>query len=94
MVDLDKNREKALNIALNKISGEWDDNKLEELLVELRETDIDLFVTGFNNAEIEKILKESEEIINNNEEIDLSKFSDDKFKCQCPKCGFMFNIKK
>lgn len=28
IVDLDKNKEKALNIALNKISGEWDNDKL------------------------------------------------------------------
>src|SRR3990167_37994 len=27
-VDLDKNKEKVLNIALNKISGEWDFDKL------------------------------------------------------------------
>lgn len=94
MVDLDKSREKALNIALNKISGDWDNNKLEELLAELKETNVDLLITGFNNEEIEKILKESEELINNNEEIDLSKFSDDKFQCRCPKCGFMFDIKK
>ena len=28
IVDLDKNKEKALNIALNKITGEWDNGKL------------------------------------------------------------------
>ena len=28
VVDLDKNKEKALNLALNKISGEWEIDKL------------------------------------------------------------------
>ena len=32
VVDLDKDAEKALNVALNKISGEWDDEKLCDLL--------------------------------------------------------------
>ena len=33
IVNLDKNKEKALNLALNKISGEWDDEKLEQILI-------------------------------------------------------------
>lgn len=94
VVDLDKAKEKALNIALNKISGEWDNDKLEDLILELREANYDLETTGFDEKEIEKILKETEEIINDNQEVDLLGFSDDKFKCQCPKCGFMFDVKK
>lgn len=94
IVDLDKNKEKALNIALNKISGEWDNDKLEELLSELRDSNYDLDITGFDENEIEKIFKEAEEIINDNKEVELTEFGDDKFKCQCPKCGFMFDIKK
>lgn len=58
IVDLDKNKEKALNIALNKITGEWDNDKLEDLLAELKDTDIDLSVTGFNFDEIDDILKD------------------------------------
>ena len=58
MVDLDKNKEKALNIALNKITGEWDDDKLEELLSELKDTDIDLDITGFSFDEVDNILKD------------------------------------
>lgn len=58
VVDLDKTQEKALNIALNKISGDWDNNKLEELLAELKETDIDLDITGFSFDEVDNILKD------------------------------------
>lgn len=35
IVDLDEAKEKALNIALNKISGEWNNNLLADLLKEL-----------------------------------------------------------
>lgn len=58
VVDLDKTKEKALNIALNKISGEWDNDKLEELLVELKETDINMDITGFSFDEVDDILKD------------------------------------
>lgn len=92
VVNFDKNKEKLLNIALNKISGEWDYQKLESIFNELENSDIDLSITGFEEKEINKILKETEEIINNNEEIDLSNFNDDKFQCKCPKCGFVFDI--
>jgi ParB-like chromosome segregation protein Spo0J len=34
VVDLDLQREKALNLALNKIQGEWDENKLAELMAD------------------------------------------------------------
>jgi len=58
IVDLDKNKEKALNIALNKISGEWDNDKLEELLAELKGEEIDMDITGFSFDEVDNILKD------------------------------------
>lgn len=57
IVNLDKTKEKALNIALNKINGDWDNKKLEELIVELNETDIDMDITGFTFEEVDDILK-------------------------------------
>ncbi len=59
VVDLDKDKEKALNLALNKINGEWDNDKLEQLLAELREVDFDMDITGFSNDEIDNILKDA-----------------------------------
>ena len=35
LVEMDKTREKALNIALNKITGEWDEAALKDLLIDL-----------------------------------------------------------
>lgn len=58
IVNLNKNQEKALNIALNKIGGEWDTEKLEELLLELKNSDFDLNVTGFDEDEINDIFSE------------------------------------
>lgn len=55
VVDLSKPDEKALNVALNKISGEWDDEKLAALFVDLDVEGYDLTLTGFDEAEYNKI---------------------------------------
>jgi len=55
LVEVDKVKEKALNIALNKISGEWQMDKLKDLLLEL-ENQIDLGVTGFDDEEFKELL--------------------------------------
>ena len=54
VVDLPEEKEKALNLALNKIQGDWDYERLGELLKEL-EKDIDLALTGFDMEEIEDV---------------------------------------
>lgn len=52
-VDLDEAHEKALNVALNKISGKWDADKLEDLLRDLDlNFDIDVELTGFDTDEL------------------------------------------
>ena len=55
VVDIDKTREKALNIALNKITGAWDENLLADLLKDIQESDFDLGKTGFDPPEIETL---------------------------------------
>ena len=55
VVDVDKVREKALNIALNKITGTWDETLLADLLTDLKEADYDLDWTGFDAAEVEQL---------------------------------------
>lgn len=55
VVDVDKVREKALNIALNKITGAWDENLLAELLKDIEESDFDLGKTGFEPPEIDEL---------------------------------------
>ena len=56
IVDLDETKEKALNIALNKISGEWDEPKLALLIADLQASDFDVSLTGFDLEEIEQLL--------------------------------------
>ena len=52
VVDVDKTREKALNIALNKITGAWDDQMLADLLKDLENVNFNLEFTGFEAPEI------------------------------------------
>ncbi|MFA9457415.1 site-specific DNA-methyltransferase [Halalkalibacter sp. AB-rgal2] len=56
VVDMDLEKEKALNLALNKISGDWDDEKLAVLLQELTDSPIGIELTGFEQNELEEIL--------------------------------------
>lgn len=64
LVSLDEKDEKALNIALNKISGEWDNKKLYELLKDFEKDDF--LLTGFDEKEFEKLEMEfsQDQIIN------------------------------
>jgi len=57
-VDLDKQKEKMLNIALNKISGDWDRSKLKDILEELDTGEYDVSLTGFGEQEIEDLMTE------------------------------------
>ena len=87
VVDLDKNQEKALNIALNKISGKWDYDKLEDVINELANIDYDLSNTGLSDEEIEDLINDLDvkdedflkdtEIVRNREPKEII----------CPNCG-------
>jgi len=56
IVDLSVKKEKALNLALNKIKGDWDKFKLADVLAEVDAEGIDLEMTGFSQDEIQEIL--------------------------------------
>lgn len=55
-----EDREKALNLALNKISGGWDNTKLNTLFDDLGSKGFDLELTGFNNIEITQLALEED----------------------------------
>lgn len=61
-IDIDKTKEKALNIALNKITGEWDIDKLNDLLIDLDEEKFNLEITGFDLEELKDLINPIEEI--------------------------------
>lgn len=56
VVDLEEKAEKQLNLALNRIEGMWDYEKLEVLFEELSTEEI--LRTGFSQEEISDILKD------------------------------------
>lgn len=56
VVDLDPQDEAALNVALNKIGGEWDMPKLADLLSALDAQGFDVTLTGFDAEELEELL--------------------------------------
>ena len=51
----DENKVKALNVALNKISGEWNEELLADLMVDLQDADFNLDLTGFEAPEIDQL---------------------------------------
>ena len=59
VVELPDEKEKALNVALNKISGDWDKDKLALLISDLQGADFDVSLTGFDPAEIDDLFKQS-----------------------------------
>lgn len=81
IVDIDKQKEKMLNIALNKIGGDWDSIKLKDILEELDTGELDITLTGFDEKEIENLMTESY--------IDEKEVDENiKTETECPKCGY------
>lgn len=60
VVDLDETQERQLNVALNKIEGGWDEEKLADLLTELGE---DATLTGFTQQEIDSLTNDINSLI-------------------------------
>lgn len=58
VVDMNEEKEKALNVALNKISGDWDKNKLMLLITDLQGEDFDVSLTGFDPEELDDLFKD------------------------------------
>ena len=76
VVDLDERQEKLLNVAMNKVEGQWDYGKLETLLSEF-ETDEILF-TGFSEGEIATLFGvEADDVVEEYEEADTSDEEDE-----------------
>lgn len=60
VVDLDEKEEKLLNVALNKIKGQWDYSRLEEIFQEYELEEAK--VTGFTGQEIALILAKNDDV--------------------------------
>lgn len=55
VVNLDEASEKALNIAMNKVTGEWNETMLADLIADLKSVNYDLDLTGFEAPEIDML---------------------------------------
>ncbi len=56
-VDLSLEQARVLNLALNKISGEWDEELLARLLADLNGGAVDLTLSGFGDDEVKNLLR-------------------------------------
>jgi DNA modification methylase len=56
---LDEQKEKAANIALNKLSGEFDMPMLKDILEEIDTGDLDMEITGFGMDEIALMMEDA-----------------------------------
>lgn len=56
VVDMNEQDEMALNVALNKVEGEWDRNKLKDVIEQLEEDR--LMFTGFDEDEIDSLMND------------------------------------
>lgn len=68
--NLNKTQEKALNLALNKINGIWDNEKLEKILAELKELEFDMDITGFSSEELNEIFNDTLEATEDDFDVD------------------------
>lgn len=57
VISMNEEKEKALNIALNKISGDWDKEKLALVIQDLDAADFDVSLTGFDPDELDDLFR-------------------------------------
>ncbi|KZE79299.1 transcriptional regulator [Paenibacillus elgii] len=97
VVDMELEQEKLLNIALNKVGGDWDDEALSRLIAELQACGADTSLSGLDSGEIERLIDDFRELSEDqlgdfgNRELDTAEFDEDRFSCKCPRCGFVFD---
>lgn len=81
---------KAYRLADNKTAelADWDMDLLNDELDQIRNIDMSDF--GFDELDDDQI--DTEPKVDDNEELSLDDFGDNKFEVVCPKCGFRFNV--
>jgi ParB-like chromosome segregation protein Spo0J len=59
VVDLPLEKERAANLALNHLAGEFDIPALKDLLDQIDNSNLDIEVTGFSNAELSRLMSQT-----------------------------------
>jgi DNA modification methylase len=70
IVELDTKQEKALNIAMNKVAGDWDKNKLLLVIADLQGSDFDVSLTGFDADELADLFDGKKDIEEDDFDVD------------------------
>jgi DNA modification methylase len=73
VVKLSPEREKALNVALNKVTGDWEIEALADLIKGLEAQDFDITLTGFDAAEIEDLFSQVHDKDATDDDYDVNK---------------------
>ena len=87
---LDEAKEKAANVALNKLSGEFEFGMLKDLIEEIDTGEIDLEITGFSLEDLGELMGKSFSEKTSPEDF---KEIDENIKTEheCPKCGYRWS---
>lgn len=94
VVDMDLQKEKALNIALNKISGQWDVPLLTDLLKDLDDSGFNVSLTGFDANELDDLFKDDiQDAVKEDDDFDIDK-EIDKIKETRTKLGDIWHMGK
>lgn len=94
VVDMDLQKEKALNIALNKISGQWDVPLLTDLLKDLDDSGFNVSLTGFDANELDDLFKDDiQDAVKEDDDFDIDKELDN-IKETRTKLGDIWHIGK
>ena len=88
LVDFDKTTEKAANLAMNKIKGDWDFTALADILQDLDTGDFDMNLTGFGEGELKNIMGWVPEF--SPVDAETQGRLDQKAPVTCPECGHVF----
>ena len=73
IVKMNPEREKALNVALNKVTGDWEFEALADLIKDLEAQDFDVTLTGFDAAEIEDLFSQVHDKDATDDDYDVNK---------------------
>lgn len=60
-INVSEEEEKLINVALNKITGQWDMDKLEDVLRDIQDSGSDVLLSGFSQDELDDLLNEFED---------------------------------
>ncbi len=94
----DLNREKALNIMLNKVSGDWDFEKLNQIFTDMKLEGFEAInLTGFEDYEIQELSFVNDIEFDNDFDLSDDDLSEDKEEPKkeevtCPYCNETFEV--